>query len=118
MTKNIENSDILKSKRALLDIDSVKSAKFIQSHISSVTTSWGVNWTEDYIARDILQNFRDANKENINGIEVTTKKDFVSVKGKGFFNLKRLFYVGSEKGEGDIGQYGEGFKAAMVSMIK
>ena len=118
MTKIKENQDTLKSKRALLDLPSVTSAKLLESHNSSVTTAWGVNWGEDYIARDILQNFRDANKENINGIEVSVKKDLVSVKGTGLFNLRRLFYVGSEKGEGDIGQYGEGFKAAMVSMLK
>ena len=40
------------------------------------------------------------------------KKDDVTVHGEALFNLRRLFYVGSEKGEGDIGQYGEGFKAA------
>ena len=114
----MQNKEILKSKRALMDLPSVKSAKLIDSHISSVTTAWGVNWGEDYIARDILQNFRDANKDDINGIEVNIKNDLVCIKGKGLFNLRRLFYVGSEKGEGDIGQYGEGFKAAMVSMLK
>ena len=57
-----QNKEILKSKRALMDLPSVKSAKLIDSHISSVTTSWGVNWGEEYIARDILQNFRDADK--------------------------------------------------------
>ena len=65
-----------------------------------------------------MQNFRDANKEDINSIKVNVKKDDVTVHGEALFNLRRLFYVGSEKGEGDIGQYGEGFKAAMVSMIK
>ena len=113
-----QNKEVLKSKRALMDLSSVKSVKLISSHTSSVTTAWGVNWSEDYIARDILQNFHDANKENINSIEVTVKKDLVCVKGKSLFNLQRLFYVGSEKGEDDIGQYGEGFKAAIVSLIK
>ena len=113
-----KNKEILKSKRALMDLPSVKSAKLIETHNSSVTTAWGVNWSEDYIARDILQNFRDANKEDINSIKVNVKKDDVTVHGEALFNLRRLFYVGSEKGEGDIGQYGEGFKAAMVSMIK
>ena len=50
------NKEILKSKRALMDLPSVKSAKLIETHNSSVTTAWGVNWSEDYIARDILQN--------------------------------------------------------------
>ena len=54
MTKIKENQDTLKSKRALLDLPSVTSAKLLESHNSSVTTAWGVNWGEDYIARDIL----------------------------------------------------------------
>ena len=69
MTEIKENQEIFKSKRALLDLPSVKSATLLESHNSSVTTAWGVNWGEDYIARDILQNFRDANKEDINSIE-------------------------------------------------
>ena len=57
----------------------------------------GVNWA-NYIARDILQNFRDANKEDINSIKVNVKKDDVTVHGEALFNLRRLLY-GSEKGE-------------------
>ena len=30
------------------------------SRTSSVTTSWGVDWDEEFIARDLLQNFYDA----------------------------------------------------------
>ncbi len=29
----------------------------LDSRTSSVTTSWGVNWDENYIARDLMQNF-------------------------------------------------------------
>ena len=39
-----KNKEILKSKRALMDLPSVKSAKLIETHNSSVTTAWGVNW--------------------------------------------------------------------------
>lgn len=39
------------------------------------------------------------------------------VAGAGF-ELARLFYLGSEKGDGDIGQYGEGFKAAAVCLLR
>ncbi len=32
-------------------------------------------------------------------------------------SLERLFYFGSEKGEDDIGQFGEGFKVAAVCLL-
>ena len=32
--------------------------------------------------------------------------------------LERLFHLGSEKGEDDIGKYGEGFKVATVCLLR
>ena len=34
------------------------------------------------------------------------------------FNLERLFYLGSEKDECDVGQYGEGFKVAATCLLR
>ena len=34
------------------------------------------------------------------------------------FNFERLFYLGSEKGEDDIGHYGEGFKVAATCLLR
>ena len=34
------------------------------------------------------------------------------------FNLERLFYLGSEKGSDDVGQYGEGFKVAATCLLR
>src|SRR5262249_41420361 len=34
------------------------------------------------------------------------------------FSLERLFYLGSEKGEDDVGQYGEGFKVAATCLLR
>ena len=42
----------------------------------------------------------------------------VTISGPAKFELARLFYLGSEKGDGDIGQYGEGFKAAAVCLLR
>jgi hypothetical protein len=36
---------------------------------SSVTTSWGVEWDEELIARDIMQNFFDANRDRLSDID-------------------------------------------------
>ena len=106
-------------KNLILDIKGVEKVEFDRSVESSVTTSWGVSWNSDYIARDILQNFRDANKDKIDTIKVETKNDKIIVNAKSCFDLRKLFFVGSNKAGDDeaIGEYGEGFKAAIVSLL-
>ena len=85
---------------------------------SAITTSWGVDWDETLIARDILQNFYDANRNDLDSVAVQTRSDRVLIAAPAEFNLKRLFYLGSEKGESDVGQYGEGFKVAATCMLR
>ena len=90
----------------------------LDSRTSSVTTSWGVDWSETYIARDLMQNFFDANPEQLAQVRVLVEGNKVTVSAPARFELARLFYLGSEKGDGDIGQYGEGFKAAAVCLLR
>ncbi len=115
-----KNKKINIYKNLILDVPGVTSAQFEKSIESSVTTSWGVNWDADFIARDILQNFRDANLNEIEKVVVNTKNDKILVEGNNCFDIRKLFFVGSNK-QGDettVGEYGEGFKAAVVSMLK
>ena len=114
--KKSENSDI---EENLLSIPGVREIKFKNKITSSVTTSWGVNWNAENIARDILQNFRDANKKFIHKIKSEANGNLISVTAPNTFDLRALYYVGSNKKNEDdnIGQYGEGFKAAIVSLI-
>jgi hypothetical protein len=88
------------------------------SRTSSVTTSWGVNWDEEFIARDLLQNFFDANRDRLPEVKVTVESSTVTVFGPAPMELERLFYLGSEKGDDDIGKYGEGFKVAAVCLLR
>jgi len=90
----------------------------LDSRTSSVTTSWGVDWDETYIARDLMQNFFDANREQLDRVEVLVEGNKVTISAPARFELARLFYLGSEKGDGDVGQYGEGFKAAAVCLLR
>ena len=115
-----KNKKIEIYKNLILDVPGVKTAKFEKSISSSVTTSWGVNWDADFIARDILQNFRDSNLSEIEKVVVNTKNDRILVEGNNCFDLRKLFFVGSNKAgvETTVGEYGEGFKAAVVSMLK
>ena len=71
--KNGKNKKINIYKNLILDVPGVTSAQFEKSIESSVTTSWGVNWDADFIARDILQNFRDANLNEIEKVKLTQK---------------------------------------------
>ena len=66
----IDKKIIEKYKNLILDIPGIKSAEYVNSTTSSVTLSWGIEWSSDYIARDIIQNFRDSNRSEINSINV------------------------------------------------
>lgn len=85
---------------------------------SSVTTAWGVAWDEGMIARDLLQNFFDANRNALDEVVTRTWDGGVQVSAPGMFALDRLFFLGSEKGSEDVGHYGEGFKAAAICLLR
>lgn len=89
-----------------------------QTLTSSITTSWGVNWDAEFIARDLMQNFYDANRQRLDEVQVKVVGSDVVVTAPNEFNLSRLFYLGSEKDEDAIGEYGEGFKAAAVCLLR
>jgi len=46
---------------------------------SSVTTAWGVHWNEDNIARDLMQNFYDANRGNLSEVKVKVQGSDVAI---------------------------------------
>ncbi len=85
---------------------------------SNVTTAWGVKWSEDMIARDLLQNFFDSNKNNVEAIKTSSHGTLARIEAPVQFDLRRLYYLGSEKTSDDVGQYGEGFKASAVSYLR
>lgn len=91
---------------------------FVRTAESAVTTAWGVRWNEMQIARDVLQNFYDANMDQLDKIKVTKHESNVWIDAPALFKLERLFYFGSEKTSDDIGEYGEGFKAATVCLLR
>lgn len=107
------------SLRVLRDLDLADGLSYDKTLHSAVTTSWRVNWSEEYIARDLLQNFYDANRADIGAVRVDVDVfGTVTVSAPAEHTLERLFYLGSEKGADDIGQYGEGFKAAATCLLR
>ena len=85
---------------------------------SAVTSAWGVDWSEELIARDLMQNFFDANRKHLNKIAVKSRESHVRVSSPAGFDLRHLFFLGSEKGDEEVGKYGEGFKAATVCILR
>lgn len=102
---------------ALAGIDAGRLEK-TRTLTSAVTTSWGVDWDEEFIARDLMQNFFDANRDRLGEVRVDVAGGDVSVTAPESCSLDRLFYLGSEKGEDDVGQYGEGFKVAATCLLR
>lgn len=101
-----------------LDRIGVSGAGYKETLLSQVTTQWGVHWDSWHIARDLLQNFYDANKDNVSDIAITQQGKTVCVAAPVPFDLKHLFFIGSYKGADDVGQYGEGFKVAAVCLLR
>ncbi len=81
-----------------------------------ITNHWGVDWNAMEIVRDFLQNFYDASP--VNEIRIEIKDRTVTVSSPSEFDYKSLLYLGSDKGTSDIGQYGEGFKAATLNAMR
>jgi hypothetical protein len=94
------------------------SGKPARTLVSSVTTAWGVDWDERLIARDLMQNFFDANRGRLAEVSVAVDGSTVRVTAPAAFNLDHLFYLGSEKTEDDVGKYGEGFKVAATCLLR
>ncbi len=119
-TQSTENKSIKRMKQFLLDLPNIDECQFVDSQISSVSTKWGVTWSEFAIVRDYLQNFYDSHRDNINSINIKIENDLISVKAPREFDLRELYFLGSQKTNdtNTVGQYGEGFKAATVSLIK
>jgi hypothetical protein len=96
----------------------IQGLKHVDSRTHAATTGWGVSWDEASIARDIMQNFYDANRDNLAEVVVCSKGRVVQISAPSRHDLDLLFYLASTKGPDDVGQYGEGFKAAVTCLLR
>ena len=98
-------------------------AKLERELQSSITTDWRVAWTPQECARDLFQNFRDANADALDRIKITTAESMAIISAPAPMDLEHAFFLGSTKAKeaGDIGQFGEGLKvpssASCVIMV-
>ena len=96
----------------------IEKFEHVETRTHAATTGWGVKWDEAAIARDIMQNFYDANRDNLSQIQVTANARTVQICAPSIHDLELLFYMASTKGPNDVGQYGEGFKVAVTCLLR
>jgi hypothetical protein len=87
---------------------------------SSITTDWRVSWSPQECARDLYQNFRDANADALDQIMIATAETFAAISAPAPMDLERAFFLGSTKSKeaGDIGQFGEGLKVSILCLLR
>jgi len=86
-----------------------------------------VKWSEDKVARDLMQNFYDGHGHTLEGVKVrvqydsSAKKYKIKVSGEGEYNHRSIEVFGaSNKNENpkNAGGFGEGAKVMAVKMLK
>ena len=112
--------DTASSSNFLSIAELVSSAKLESERVSSVSTGWRVQWTALECARDIWQNFVDANRSRLCDIEVKASGDSTEICAPATMDLDHCYYLGSTKSpeNGDIGFFGEGLKVACLVLLR
>lgn len=108
----------------LTDEDEKKVGKVIETDL---TLEFGkrINWTNEKIARDIMQNFYDGHGNTLDGVDFDFEKlddgkTKITIKGLGMFDCKNLQYMGSgSKRENpfNAGGFGEGAKILVACLL-
>lgn len=83
------------------------------------------NWSEQKIARDIMQNFYDGHGNTLDGVKVLLEKQAdgrtkVKIFGKGLYEPELLQYLGSGnklQDAANAGGFGEGSKVLVASLL-
>lgn len=83
------------------------------------------NWNNNKIARDILQNFYDANNHTLNGVGFSVKQSDdgykIKISGNALYDCKSLLELGSGNKIGEspynAGGFGEGSRIVVASLL-
>lgn len=94
---------------------------------TSLKVAYGqkVQWSDEKVARDILQNFYDANDHTLDGVgflaeELPNGHYKVKISGNGVFNYDKLRLMGDTTKTSDLydaGGFGEGSKIVIANML-
>lgn len=116
-----------KSPHALLNLkDSEIQDKLGKWREAQISTLYGIDWSQEKVMRDILQNFADGHGGTLEGvkIDIGPKHDgvyTVKISGKGEYNHKMLEGLGRTGKLGEdrqVGRFGEGAKMAAMIMLR
>lgn len=85
-----------------------------------------VQWNNDKIARDILQNFFDGHGQTLDGVRfnfepIGNGRFRVRIEGDSSYSADKAIFIGESTKRGDArsaGNYGEGLKMASLKLIK
>lgn len=111
-------------------ITHMKSVDFkpVKSQPTNISESYAdsVQWDNDKIARDVLQNFYDGHGQTLDGVKLHfeptgTGKYKVRIEGKSTYTPDKAIYIGESTKRNDAkaaGNYGEGLKMATLKLLK
>ena len=106
------------------------SKDFTPVHNQPTTISIGyadsVNWDNDKVARDILQNFYDGHGQTLDGVSIEfvpigNGKHRVRISGDSTYTVDKALFMGESTKREDArsaGNYGEGLKMAVLKLLK
>lgn len=102
--------------------------KPVENQLTNISESYAqsVQWNNDKISRDILQNFYDGHGQTLDGVKfhfepTRNKKYKVRIEGKSTFTPDKAIYIGESSKRNDAkaaGNYGEGLKMATLKLLK
>lgn len=102
--------------------------KPVENQLTNISESYAqsVQWNNDKIARDILQNFFDGHGQTLDGVKfhfepTSNNKYKVRIEGKSTFTPDKAIYIGESSKRYDAkaaGNYGEGLKMATLKLLK
>lgn len=116
--------------RGSMKASHMPSKDFVPVYKQPTTISIGyadsVNWDNDKVARDILQNFFDGHGQTLDGVKlefvwVAPGKYRVKISGESTYTVDKALFMGESTKRNDArsaGNYGEGLKMAVLKLLK
>ena len=130
-TKGRAKTNLVKSsstpeqiQEACLDTKMLKNLGVFEDTNIELTYGEKVGWSEEKIARDILQNFYDGNNHTLDGVGMLVEKTGdgykIRISGNGVFKHERLLRFGNTTKDDDLfeaGGFGEGAKIVYTNLL-
>lgn len=100
----------------------------VKNQLTNITESYAdsVQWNNDKIARDVMQNFYDGHGQTLDGVQMTFEpaangKYKIRIKGDSTYTVDKAVYVGESTKRDNAkaaGNYGEGLKMSVLKLLK